>query len=77
MLIDVILDRKGGCNYTPEELKYEAFESAFANDVYKNVQKAVKSGNEAKVKEELIKYIKDNDYYNPKLEEYIKSVTWL
>lgn len=52
MLIDVILDRKDGCGYTPEELKYEAFESAFANDVYKDVRKAVKSGNEAKVKEE-------------------------
>lgn len=77
MLIDVILDRKCGCSYTPEELKYEAFESSFANDVYKNVQKAVKSGDEAKVKKELIKYTKDNDYYSPKLEEYIKSVTWL
>ena len=77
MLIDVILDREGGCGYTPEELKYEAFESAFANDVYKDVQKAVKSGNEAKVKEELIKYTKNNDYYSPKLEEYIKSVIWL
>lgn len=77
MLIDTILDREGGCGYTPEELKEEAFESAFANDVYKNVQKAIKSGNEAKVKEELIKYTKNNGYYSPKLEEYINSVTWL
>lgn len=77
MLIDVILDRKDGCNYTPEELKYEAFESSFANDVYKDVQKAVKSGDEAKVKKELVKYTKNNDYYSPKLEEYINSVTWL
>lgn len=77
MLIDVILDRRGGCSYTPEELKYEAFESAFANDAYKDVQKAVKSGDEAKVKKELIKYTKNNGYYSPKLEEYINSVTWL
>lgn len=77
MLIDVILDRRDGCHYTPEELKYEAFESAFANDVYKDVQKAVKSGDEAKVKEELVKYTKNNECYSPKLEEYINSVTWL
>lgn len=77
MLIDNILDRKDGCSYTPEDLKDEVFESVFANDVYKGVQKAVKSGDEAKVKKELVKYTKNNDYYSPKLEEYINSVTWL
>ena len=77
MLIDVILDRRDGCNYTPDNLKDEVTDSLFANDCYKSVQKAVKSGKESKVKKELIKYTKNNDYYSSKLEDYINSVNWL
>lgn len=73
MIIDLILDRKDGENYTPKQ---------FYNDVMNygkigfDIAEALDSGEEKDVKEKLCQYVIDNDY-NEEICKYINSVNWL
>lgn len=71
MLIDLILDRKDGIDYSPKEfyedcMAYEQLEVADAMDCK----------TEQDVKNALCKYIDENDY-NPEIKKYINSQSWL
>lgn len=73
MIIDLILDRKDGTNYQPRE-----FYNSVMNygEIGWGIAEALDNGSETQVKNELSKYITDQDY-NPEIANYIKSVNWL
>ena len=79
MIIDVILDRKGGCDYningswcSLESLYKYTLGNAWFNDL----GRAIDSGDEVDIKHELIMYIINNGY-NTDIIKYILSVDWL
>ena len=83
MIIDKILDRK-------DDIEIYNFDSYNAHDFYFDclgysqvfdqafdyITIAMDYGTEEDVKKALCKYIDDNDY-NPKIKDFIKSVEWL
>ena len=79
MIIDLIIERKDGTRYNPEDFyndvcQYE--QSFFEDDNTLNISKAMESKNECIVKKELCWYIISQEY-NPELCTYIMSVDWL
>ena len=74
MIIDKILDRRDGCNYSREDARYiyeESFEFGFWE-----LSRALDGGTDDDVKRELCRYIDMNDY-NPEIKNYINSVSWV
>jgi hypothetical protein len=73
MIIDKILDRKDGQEYSPKK---------FYNDIRPygsigyDILDALDSGTEQEVKKQLSLYIIENDYNN-EIVNYINSVSWL
>jgi len=73
MIIDLILNRKDGSDYQPRK---------FYNDVMGygevgwGIAEALDNGTETEVKKALSHYIVDQDY-NPRIIEYVNSVSWL
>lgn len=74
MLIDIILDRKEGEIYNPNELYDYCQDSVFP--FYREVATMIRQGTEEQIKELLCNYIIEQ-MYNPKLCDYINSVNWL
>ena len=79
MIIDLIIERKDGTKYNPEEFykdvcMYE--DDVTEDDDFPSISKAMESKNEWKVKKELCWYIISQEY-NPELCSYIMSVKWL
>lgn len=72
MIIDLILDRKCGELYNAKDFYNRVFE--YGNAHY--IDYAMDYGSEKDVCAALCKYIDENDY-NPKIKDYIKSVRWL
>lgn len=75
MIIDVILDRKDGANYSPLLILAYTDNRVYGND-FEYILHAFQDLNEDKVKEALKRYI-DVQEYNPEIKEYIDSVDWL
>lgn len=75
MIIDVILDRKGGSNYSPL-LILTYTDSRVYGDSFDYILHAFQDLDEDKVKVALKRYI-DEQEYNPKIKEYVDSVDWL
>lgn len=83
MIIDLILDRKddieGGYTdaYNPHDFYMECmgYNSIF-DGIADGITRAMDSGTEEQVKNELCLYILKNEY-NPKICEFINSVNWL
>lgn len=73
MVVDLILDRKDGLEYDPEQFYRDAMQYG---EVADEITRALDSGTEADVKKALCKYIKDNKY-NPSICDYINSVSWI
>lgn len=73
MVVDLILDRKCGCEYAPEKFYYNC---VCYGDVAEEIARAMDSGTEQDVKRELCNYIIDNEY-NPDICNFINSVNWL
>lgn len=74
MLIDLILDRKGGEKYVVRDL-YEYVQDV-NNPDYQAVARALDAGTEADVISALCDYI-SHENYNPEICNYISSVSWL
>lgn len=71
MIIDLILDRKDGVEYSPRK-----FYNEVTNYLNLDIAEALDNGTEEDVKRELCFYIIEGGY-NPDLCEYINSVNWL
>jgi len=74
MIIDAILDRKDGDEYTAEEMRYMYDQATFFGHV--ELARALDGGDNAHIVEELCKYI-DNEEYNPEIKKYVRSVDWV
>lgn len=73
MVIDLILDRKDGKEYNPEEF-YKGVRDY--GQIGWDITEAMDEGEEKDVKRTLKNYIIDNEY-NDKIAEYIDTVDWL
>lgn len=77
MIIDLILDRRAGVEYSTIEFykDLQGYGKVFGNLAW-DIVRAMDEGIELYVKEALCKYIIDQGY-NEKICEYINSVNWL
>ena len=83
MIIDLILDRKDSISegftddYNAHDFYMECmgYNSIFYG-IADEITRAMDGGTEADVKNELCRYITNNDY-SPKICDFIKSVSWL
>lgn len=73
MIIDLILDRKGGSKYDAPEFYRSC---ACYGDVGTDITRAMDFGDESDVQKALCEYI-DRNEYNPAIKEYVRSVRWL
>jgi len=74
MIIDRILDRMDGEEYTPKRF-YDAVR-LYENPEYTDISMAMDYGEEKDVKRALCEYVIFNEY-NPAICDYINSVSWL
>lgn len=78
MIIDLILDRKDGQEYNPQEFYFSVKQyicSAGAATVL-DITEAMESGNDNRVKTALISYVLENEY-STEVAHYILSQNWL
>ena len=73
MIIDLILDRKDGRRYDPEEFYREV---VMYGEIGFGISSAMDDGEEIDVKTELCYYVAQNGY-SLDICDYIKSVNWL
>lgn len=73
MIIDLILDRKNGSPYNAREFYNDVMAYEEGSD-YK-ISRALDGGSEKDVKKALCEYVMGE--YNPKICNYINSVSWL
>lgn len=82
MIIDLILDRKDNLQYGIKSYNAHDFYTdcmsynGIFNGIADGITRAMDGGTEADVKNELCRYITNNDY-NPGICNFIKSVSWL
>ena len=77
MIIDLILDRKGGAFYNPRDFYMEVASYDYLTPVHsERITRAMDGGEEEDVRRELMNYIHQNGY-NEELKDYIESVKWL
>lgn len=77
MIVDLILDRKDGINYKPENFYRECMTyNGIFDGIADGITKAMDYGTEEDVRKELCKYITNNEY-NPEICDYINSVNWI
>lgn len=74
MIIDLILDRKGGSSYKAKEFYDDVM--AYEEGTDYKISRALDGGTEEDVRKALCDYIINNEY-NPKICNYINRVTWL
>lgn len=74
MIIDLILDRKGGHSYVAKEFYDDV--TAYEEGTDYEISRALDSGSEKNVRKALCDYIRSNEY-NPKICNYINKVAWL
>ena len=74
MIVDLILDRKGGSSYKAKEFYDDVM--AYEEGTDYKISRALDGGTEEDVKKALCDYIINNEY-NPKICNYINKVTWL
>lgn len=76
MIIDFILDRMDGCSYDSKEFYDYVTEESSVFDFCSNIARALDSGTEQDIKEQLCNYI-EQENYNPEIKNYVNSVSWL
>lgn len=75
MVIDEILDRRGGFPYDPKS--FYNYCIAYDSELTINIADAMDEGEEEDVKKAIHKYLKEADYDFPEFHEYVDSVDWL
>ena len=74
MIIDVILDRRAGDEYTENEMRRLY---VYAMDFkFWDLADALDSGDNKDIQRELCQYVSDQNY-NPAIIDYINSVNWV
>ena len=78
MIIDLILDRRGGVAYDPAEFYNDVrgYVDIFPDTNSGSIAAALEGDCEQRVKLELCLYVLDGGY-NPEICDYINSVSWL
>lgn len=79
MVIDLILDRKDGMTYSPEDFYRHCMQYKYSGDfdsIVDAITRAMDEGTEEDVKNAICDYIRANDY-NEKICDFVNSVTWL
>ena len=77
MIIDLILDRRGGVAYDPQQFYFDVLEyREIWPELSDPITRALDGGTEEDVKRELCKYVTENGY-SPEICDYINSVSWL
>lgn len=77
MIIDLILNRKDGDDYSANKFYHDLLEyDAIFDGIATDILRALDSGTERDVKAALCDYITRNEY-NPAICEYVNSVNWL
>lgn len=77
MIIDLILDRQDGAEYSPRRFYDEVMDyGSIWPDIAYPIAGAMDCGTEEDVKRELCRYI-DEQEYNPAIKDYINEVNWL
>lgn len=74
MIIDAILDRRGGDPYGVEEMKYMYDEAVLFG--FDALARALDTGRNADVQRELCAYVDDGEY-DPGIKEYVMSADWI
>lgn len=73
MIIDLILDRKDGVPYSPEQFYRDVFDYG---EIGWDITRALDAGTENQVKQALCQYI-DNQGYSEHIKSFVNSVNWL
>lgn len=77
MIIDLILDRQDGAEYSPRWFYDEVMDyGSIWPEIVHPIARAMDCGTEEDVKRELCRYI-DEQEYNPAIKDYINKVNWL
>ena len=77
MVIDLILDRQDGAEYSPRWFYDEVMDyGSIWPEIAHPIARAMDCGTEEDVKRELCRYI-DEQEYNPAIKDYINEVNWL
>lgn len=76
MLIDKILDRRDGEEYSPRDLYDYLQEEGEVFDFYWDFARIMDEGTEEEMQEALCEYVVAHGY-RPELCDYIRSVDWL
>lgn len=77
MIIDLILDRRDGAEYSPRRFYNELMDyGSIWPEIAHPIARAMDCGTEEDVKRELCRYI-DEQEYNPAIKDYINRVNWL
>lgn len=77
MVIDLILDRKDGMSYSPEDFYRDCMQySSTFDGIADAITRAMDEGTEEDVKKAICDYIRANDY-NEKICDFVNSVQWL
>lgn len=74
MIIDRILDRKDGTPYNAHDFYFYCL--GYMRGIGDKITAALDYGTEEDVKRALCEYVINNEY-NPKICDYINSVSWL
>lgn len=75
MVIDEILDRRGGFPYDPKS--FYTYCVGYASPLSLKIAEAMDEGEEEDVKKAIHEYLKEADYDFPEFHEYVDSVNWL
>lgn len=73
MIIDLILNRKDGVLYSPEQFYRDVLDYG---EIGWDITYALDTGTENQVKQVLCQYI-DNQGYSEHIKDYVNSVNWL
>ena len=76
MIIDLILDRKGGNEYNAHDFYCDVMEYESTFNFNRAISRAMDGGTEQDVKKALCDYV-INQRYNTGICTYINSVNWL
>lgn len=77
MIIDLILDRQDGAEYSPRRFYNEVMDyGSIWPEICDPISRAMDYGEEEDVKRELCRYI-DEQGYSPDIKDYINEVNWL
>lgn len=74
MIIDTIIDRRDGCAYGPDDMRYMYDEAEMFGFI--DLARALDSGSDDEIRRELCRYIDDGGY-RQEIKSYVNAVDWI